>query len=81
MYKPCGTNNLYSYALLKKLPYEDFDFVKVPFETTLSTNDDSDVDYWTIYYLEQTDEYEERRNQFFILLFERTIDDDDDQLA
>ena len=41
-------NNLYGYALLQKLPINDFSFTDVTLDEVLNTDDDSDYGYWVI---------------------------------
>ena len=42
-------NNLYGYAMMQKLPYEDFDFITITtLDTILNTPDDSDHGYYIV---------------------------------
>ena len=42
-------NNLYGYALMKKLPYKDFEYSNTTLDKVLNTSDDSDYGYWLEY--------------------------------
>ena len=52
-----NANNLYSYAMMKKLPYKDFQLTTstTTLDTILNTPDDSDHDYYIVCNINYTD--------------------------
>ena len=70
-------NNLYGYALKQKLPYKDFTFTDITLDELLSTDDDSDYDYWVICDLEYTNDFRDTTTIFQLLALRRKVDNNE----
>ena len=66
--------NLYSYALMQKLQYKDFEYSNATLDKVLNTSDDSDYGYWLICDLEYTNECKERTSNFQLLPHGREVE-------
>ena len=70
-------NNLYSYALMQKLPYKDFSFSDATLDKVLKTSDDSDYGYWLICDLKYTNECKDRTSIFQLLPYKREVENNE----
>ena len=70
-------NNLYGYALMRKLPYKDFEYSNATLDKVLNTSDDSDYGYWLICDLEYTNECKERTSNFQLLPHRREVENNE----
>ena len=70
-------NNLYSYPLMQKLPYKDFEYSITTLDEVLNTSDDSDYGYWLICDLEYTNECKERTSNFQLLPHGREVENNE----
>ena len=70
-------NNLYGYALMQKLPYQDFSFTNVTLDKLLNISDDSDYGYWLICDLEYTNESKDRTSNFQLLPYKEKVENNE----
>ena len=72
-------NNLYGYAMMKKLPYRDFQFTTTTtittLDTILNTPDDSDHGYYIFCDINYTDTCKDRTEQLALMPDKRKIND------
>ena len=71
-------NNLYGYAMMQKLPYQDFQFTTTTIlDTILNTPDDSDHGYYIVCDIDYTNECKERTEQLALMPNKRKINDNE----
>ena len=78
-------NNLYGYAMMKMLPYKDFEFITTTtldqhsgfLDTILSTPDDSDHGYYIVCDIDYTNECKERTEHLALMPNKRKINDNE----
>ena len=70
-------NNLYSYAMMQKLPYEDFQFTATTLDAILYASDDSDHGYYIVCDIDYTKECKERTEQLALMPNKRKINDNE----
>ena len=70
-------NNLYGFALMRKLAYKDFEYSNTTLDNVLNTSDDGDYGYWLICDLEYTNECKERTSNFQLLPHGREVENNE----
>ena len=71
-------NNLYGYAMMQKLPYNDFEFITTTtLDVVLNTPDDSDHGYYIVCDIDYTNECKEITEQLALITNKRKINDND----
>ena len=68
-------NNLYSYAMMQKLPHKGFEFSDTSLYTILKTPDDSDHGYYIICDVSYTNIFKDKTEQLALMPNKRKIND------
>ena len=69
--------NLYSYAMMQKLPYKDFQFTTTTLDTILNTPDDSDHGYYIVCDIDYTNSCKDTTEQLALMTDKRKINDNE----
>ena len=71
-------NNLYGFAMMRKLPYKDFEFITTTtLDVILNTPDNSDHGYYIVCDIDYTNECKERTEQLALMPNKRKINDNE----
>ena len=70
-------NNLYGYAMMQKLPYNDFQFTTTTLDAILNTPDDSDHGFYIVCDIDYTNKCKERTEQLALMTKKKKINDNE----
>ena len=70
-------NNLYGYAIMQKLPYEDFKYFNTSIDNILNTPDDIDYGYYIVCVIEYSDACKLKTEQLSLMPQKRKINDNE----